>query len=680
MNDISKKTIFAMLKDDVSTEQEVLSAITEYKERHPFDMDVFLMESDFYMQTGDLERAKEILDLGCYEYPYNAEIHYMSAKAYEAADDIAHAIMRYSQFLSLSDLDNEFKAEILKKEQALINRLVQTVNAIKGDESNLTQLRTYLNIVDWVDSGITDGFGKKEVRFRSIIPIIGNYYYADEAHKKFVGSYRSNIQLYNEETDLVNACGDFRTVDETKEYVSQFDEGIIPVAIKRRNGVLTVSNQNKKDMKLILREPSSFYYLRAPKGTVITSEETMFVSREIPLVHDEKRKKLVLSIFVDGLAQQELIHGGLQDFMPNTYEFFGKKGVVCTNVYCTGEWTLPSISGIMTGINTADHRVFHNTIDCAIPHDAVTLAERMQAEGYYTSAINGNWRIIPCYGMDRGFDSFRYQHQLINWKVEHIIGDAIDHLKAFKETDQYLWLSIGDLHDVADEAALPLSVQTDTFVDLMGFDESGHGTSVKQGFSANKKTQYEKMLEHVDDYLGLLYGYIEKNYSDDEVVISLFSDHGQGFLVPDGNEFFSDERSNVALMFRDGKHFQEDEKELLSTLDYGEIICKMSGVEVANKRSEGQIPVFLGGQNEREFALTESIHPGDFYQARLTYKDCVYHFINKSPVLFDGRFVLGDYEAYVKDRNGNPVQNEELCKKFTEWILVHIAKYIMTES
>ena len=679
MSELNKSKIFEMLKDDTSTEEEVLSAITDYKEKHPFDMDVFFMESDFYMQTGDLERAKSILEDGCFRYPYNAKIHYMSAKVYEIMNDIVHAIMRYTQFLSLYEFEDDVKGEVIEKQKKLTKRMESFADEIVNCEKDPNRIAAFLNIIEWMNMGMADGFGKREIRFRGVIPIIGKYYYADETQRKYVGAYRSYIQLGKGQTDLINACGEFRSVKEKNEYVTQCEKGIIPIAIKQEDGILTFKGPKEKEIKLKAREANTFYYYRVEEGTRIYSDNKMFIGKEIPIRHDTRKKRLVISIFVDGLAQHEIMDNGLCEYMPNTYAFFGKKGVVCTKAYCTGEWTLPSISGIMSGINTLEHRVFHNTIDCAIPCDVVTLAERFQAEGYYTYAINGNWRIVPCYGMDRGFDSFLYQHQLVNWKVEHIVGDAIDHLKAFKETDQYLWLSIGDLHDVADEFALPISVQTEMPVEQLGFDDSGYGTSVKQGYSTNKKKQYEKMLKHVDDYLGLLYEFILDNYSDDEIVISLFSDHGQGFLIPSGKEFFSDERSKVAMMFRDGVHINENEDELLSTLDYGEILCEMAGVKTGNVRSEGQIPKFLDGASEREFALTESIHPGDFYQARLTYRDCVYHFINRSPVLFDGRFKIGEYDAYIKNPDGEVIENDDLCRKSTNWILKHIARYIMTE-
>lgn len=45
------------------------------------------------------------------------------------------------------------------------------------------------------------------------------------------------------------------------------------------------------------------------------------------------------------------------------------------------------------------------------------------------------------------------------------------------------------------------------------------------------------MMTYIDRYLGMLFQFLEDTYEDDEIIISLFSDHGQGYLIPDGGQF-----------------------------------------------------------------------------------------------------------------------------------------------
>lgn len=44
----------------------------------------------------------------------------------------------------------------------------------------------------------------------------------------------------------------------------------------------------------------------------------------VPIIHDRKRKPLILNIFVDGLSQT-VLENHMEMLMPNTYRFLGKE-------------------------------------------------------------------------------------------------------------------------------------------------------------------------------------------------------------------------------------------------------------------------------------------------------------------------------------------------------------------
>ena len=71
--------------------------------------------------------------------------------------------------------------------------------------------------------------------------------------------------------------------------------------------------------------------------------------------------------------------------------------------------------------------------------------------------------------------------------------DVIEHLETFKETDQYLWMAVGDLHDVADGLDLSDAVQKNLTLEERELDELGV-TSVKQNYSAKKTAMYKKQF------------------------------------------------------------------------------------------------------------------------------------------------------------------------------------------
>ena len=70
----------------------------------------------------------------------------------------------------------------------------------------------------------------------------------------------------------------------------------------------------------------------------------------------------------------------------------------------------------------------------------------------------------------------------------------------------------------------------------------------------------------------------ENNFEENEIVITLFADHGQGYLVRPEEEFLCDERTKIAFMTKGGGVSGKTE-ELISACDYTPIICKLAGIE-----------------------------------------------------------------------------------------------------
>ena len=87
--------------------------------------------------------------------------------------------------------------------------------------------------------------------------------------------------------------------------------------------------------------------------------------------------------------------------------------------------------------------MFHNQIDGSLPHNIKTLAEGFEEAGYYTSAVNGDWRIIPSYGHARGYDHFIFQNS--GFDAAGVVTHVIDQIEAMKDINQFIWCSFGDL-------------------------------------------------------------------------------------------------------------------------------------------------------------------------------------------------------------------------------------------
>lgn len=659
--------------------------IDEYEEQYPDDIDVVSMKLNYSLITGDIETAVSLAEQGVRRLPLNGDMYYNLAYVYEITGQKLQAYLNYerAKYIYIYTQDKKITELGLEEKTDLILEEALTEIERLTDREKLEENKRVLTAL----SNMTrNSFGFNENAFRSYEQIVGSYFYENEFNRRFVGVFKDQfLNTFKEagNMDVVHLKGEFLKVEEGKSVhwcdktESDDMEYLIPIA-SSEDRTVHFFKQAGQTYTIAQYFSNHFNYYRIKNDTMIESTAKSYYGNPIPLRQIPENKKVVLSIFIDGLSQQILKGEEFQKNMPYTYEYF-RKGMICNRTYNTAEWTYPSIANYVTGLDTTHHMLFHNELDCAMPLDVPTLAEYFHNEGYYTAKFCGNWRIIPSYGHARGYDRFVYQHQWVGFKVQEVIGDVINHLEAFKDVNQYLWMSIGDLHDVADGVDLPVDVQRNLPLSLRVYEDKG-ATSAKQGSSKNKTEIYKQYARTVDRWLHVLYTYLEENFSEDEIVVSLFSDHGQGYLIDQDAHFLSKERSNVAFMFRGG--MAEDKgvvDEIISTSDYSCILRKLAGMELPEETTDGRLPQIFGGNREREWALTESIHPKDFYQAAIFAKEETFFFVNPYPVADDGRFKLDDYNYWLEDTQGNRIQNEELCKKYLDIILKHIAPILIYE-
>ncbi len=640
--------------------QEIGKLIAKYRERNPDDMDLVSMETICNLYCSDIDSALKYALEGVKKYPFSADMYYNLASVYEKQEDWYNALINYGKAWAIYTYIKDPRIKKLG-----LSQLVSNCRRKYEEQDNGKFGITYYDIHRgnfWLD----------EAAFRDVNQqIVGGYFWESETEKRYVGIYRDYFLRTKENNlDLVHMKGEFLKVIEGNEYyIKQTDtEVLLPIAVEN-NGTIHEIWDGEKRYKIFQEYSKHFNYYRLPAGAKVCSSMKTYYGNPIPLCQRADKKKLVLNIFVDGLAQYILNNEDFERSMPYTAKFFND-GIVCKNAYSTAEWTYPSLANYITGVDTTHHMLFHNELESAIPKDYPTLAEYFQEKGYFTSAIGGNWRAIPNYGHARGYDQFVYQNESVGFKEEMLIGEVIDHIEAFKETNQFLWITIGDLHDIADELDLPNSVQSNMRLEERVQEEKS-ATSVKQNYSVLKIMAFKRMLKRVDMLLNILYQYLEINYEKEDIIVSLFADHGQGYMVRSDEHFMSKGRSNVAFMFRGAEIKAQKCDEIISTSDYIKIMCKLANIKMKDVKIDGVLPKAFGGEG-REYALSESIHPHDPYYAAIFAEDVNFYFENPFPVQDDGRFYLKEYNAWITDKQGNRISDWKKYNKYLNIIIEHI--------
>ncbi len=98
--------------------------------------------------------------------------------------------------------------------------------------------------------------------------------------------------------------------------------------------------------------------------------------------------------------------GAARDTTPRLDAWARQHAVVYTDALATAPWTVPSTLSILTGLDVLQHGVTHRK---SMRTDLVSVAARLRAAGYETVAETGGGYLVPTFGFDAGFDSFRWR-------------------------------------------------------------------------------------------------------------------------------------------------------------------------------------------------------------------------------------------------------------------------------
>ena len=388
------------------------------------------------------------------------------------------------------------------------------------------------------------------------------------------------------------------------------DESLLPISIPNRQtdeglgSIDIIMNGKKINLKKL--KFNSFHYLPIKNRTEIEiqNDENIIIANPISTIQKNKnKKKLVMSIFIDGLSSVVFEKFDFKTLMPNTSQFF-KKGTIFKNGFSNAEWTNPSLPTLFSGLYVKNHKLYHPNDDEEIGKNYKIISEIFQENGYLTTQICSNHRKSPLYKYVKGFDRTIYKR---NFNCDLIVSRAIEHLETFKNRDNYMWLSFFELHHFLN--GIPgLLTQFLNEIEFHNYDK-GDKKSVFESYDEKRVKWYINELKRLDLYLGILFDYIQKNYQDNEIIVSIVSDHGQAYLGTQ-KELLSRQKLQVPMMFKGIDYGIQEE--FIQNIDYLPTLLKLAGIE-SDLKIDGQIPEILGGK-KREYVFAESIYPNRKYE------------------------------------------------------------------
>lgn len=615
--------------------------------------------ANYHYLLCNYEMGINLLEEALVKTPFSIDLNYNLGMLQTVNEDFEGALLTFAKCLKLTNQSEP----IFKEIEAQINQLVGYIQELQTISTS--EKKEILNLTESILKSKNEKSYPLDLNDRSLIRNI----VSDTSNKKYI------TQLYGASfiSDIdQNSRFFFKTELLPGEIVNQIevdvqDEVVVPLTFVNKQCGVAISEASMNYQfgpKELTFNQINYLKLNATGKHTIRAHEEIFVGNPISLKDDKKNPQIILNIFIDGLAQT-VIEDNLETLMPNTYNFFND-GYINKNCYTTGDWTLPSVAAMYTGKTTLNHNIYHPDLDCKVNEHNRLFTSDFKESGYFTSQVNNDWRITPTYGYLEDMDRILYQNYSGGYTVGHVVTDTIEHLETFKEKNHFMWMSIMDLHDVADGIDNDLMTQVNTDATYRQNKEVGV-TSVLSSYDFNKIKKYEAELKRIDVHLAGLYSYLEREFGKENIIVSLVSDHGQTYLKQD--EFLLHEpKRKVPFMLVGHNVPKQVSYEISSIIDIFPTIAKLANVPVNSQ--EGSVLKDFGGEG-REFALTETLHPNQPYLVALTDEQHIFRYQTEAKTTYNGLVDLEEITVQLLDKEtleDVTKDYQDKVESYTEWV------------
>lgn len=493
---------------------------------------------------------------------------------------------------------------------------------------------------------------------------IGNFlpgeFHSDKAYRYYCGVYNEG-DFINETARRIIAMDasregnpyrynnipfDVMRVKKGCHYQADFGEQavVLPLAATVSSQIIDLSDGDA-EQKLVLGQ-YEFRMVRVKGRITVSSNREFLWGEPIILQHSPKRHKLVLNILLDSLSYSAIKRCDFQD-VPNLKEFFAK-GIIFDEAYSPAEYTFPVLNAMAAGKYMHHSGIIEESIYAPYEEQEHTISAKMKAQGYYCVNVMGDGRGLMT-GTMRGFDRLILNPYLKN-PANIGVRRTIDHLSAFSECDNYVFLHVSDPHPFCNNVPTSLPTQTKVPWQDMSFKHVQGEAALYLNSMAFLTQDNLYNIRRMDDELGMLLHFIEEHYDEDEYVVNVFSDHGVSIYEKE-EYFFKDTQCHIAMMCRGaGVPHGGHSGELVNGIDLYAIMAKECEFESIPEGTDANLPQAFGGQ-EREIIYSNSVFPGQTYKLCMRTKHYECRLETKKEVSDDCRVNIDDFTIAIYSRD-----------------------------
>jgi len=244
----------------------------------------------------------------------------------------------------------------------------------------------------------------------------------------------------------------------------------------------------------------------------------------------------IILISIDALRADHLsCYGYHRNTSPNI-DRLASQGVLFKNAFSQATWTLPSHTSIFLSQYVWRHKV--DNPDKRLGNSSTTLAEILRDRNYTTCAFVGGGLLSSRYGFNQGFEIFddRTSGKRRFGQISSYMDKLLSWLKSVRNRKFFLFIHTYDVHGPYNPPASYFDLYT------KGYCKGKHlrtSRGIKLGkLNASEFTPeeidyimavYDGGINYVDAQLGKIFEKLDQLGIDDNTIIIVTSDHGEGF-------------------------------------------------------------------------------------------------------------------------------------------------------
>ncbi|MBN2374525.1 sulfatase [bacterium] len=286
---------------------------------------------------------------------------------------------------------------------------------------------------------------------------------------------------------------------------------------------------------------------------VLTGEKSRQTETLLTWIYSKERPNIVL-ISIDTLRADRLgVYGYSNNTSPHI-DRLAQEGTFFRLAVSQSPWTLPSHASIMTSLYPSQHGA--NKEGALLDKTFLTLAEALKEEGYNTAAFTGGGWLSRGFGFQQGFclyddkaeESLNLEYRpmpaIISFPVFRnrrdfffSVAKIVQWLRvnAKKEDRFFLFIHTYEVHNwFFNKRRLEpyldkMGIQFNENLKDLRFDLIGLMMDANEEQLSYMKALYDAEIMYTDNMLGILFDELKSLGLEDNTLIVLTSDHGEGF-------------------------------------------------------------------------------------------------------------------------------------------------------